>query len=67
MVAEVALQRAGDARHGVGRERGPARRIEAIDRLDEREAGNLLEILDGDGAALIAPGQMAREGEVQLD
>ena len=67
VVAEVALDRADDARYRVGREGGLAAGVEAVDRLDEREACHLLEVLERLGAASVTAGQAAREREVAFD
>ena len=45
VIAEMASELAEDRRHGVGRERQTARRIESIDRLHETEARHLHEVV----------------------
>ena len=45
-VPEVALDLADDRRHGERRERGLARRVEAIDRLDQAERRHLDQVLE---------------------
>ena len=67
MVSEVALDRAGDAWHGVGGEGGPTRGVKALDGSDEREAGHLLEVLERLGAALVAAGELPSERQEALD
>jgi hypothetical protein len=47
----MALDGAGDAGDGVGRERGAAIRVVGVDRLDERERRDLLEVLERLAAA----------------
>ena len=66
-VAVVALERTGDGRHRVGAERHVARGIEALDGLDERQAGDLLEVLERLGAAPVAASQAARQRQEPLD
>ena len=67
VVAKMAFDRAGDARHSVGGEGGVARGVEAVDGLDEREARHLLEVLERLGAAPVPTRQAAGEREVALD
>ena len=65
-VAEVAPDLAQDGRHGVAGERDVAAEVEAIDRLDEPQTGDLEEIVEGLPAALVAARQPAREGQEAL-
>jgi hypothetical protein len=62
VVAEVALDGAGDARHRVGGERRAALGVEPVDRLHERERGDLLEILQRLAAAGEAPARLRASG-----
>ena len=62
VVAQVAPDLAQDGRHGVAGERDVAAEVEAIDRLDEPQASDLEEIVEGLTGALVAAGQGAREG-----
>src|SRR4051794_16444566 len=66
-VAEVALDLAEDGRDRVARERDVAAEVEAVDRLDEPEARDLEEVVEGLLRALVAAGELAREGEEALD
>ena len=63
----MAAQLAGDRRAGEGAERHADRRIEALDRLEHAEAGDLEEVVD----RLATPGEAHRlapgEVEVRLD
>ena len=65
-VAEVAPDFAQDGRHGVAGERDVAAEVEAIDRLDEPQTGDLEEIVEGLPAPLVAARQPAREGQEAL-
>ena len=67
LVAEVALELAEDRRHGEGRERGLARRVEAVDRLEQAERGDLDEVVELLAAALVAPRELAGERQEALD
>jgi hypothetical protein len=58
-VAEMALDLAGHRRDGEARERDAARRVEAVDRLDEAEAGDLEDVVEGLLGALAARGEAA--------
>ena len=58
-VAEVALDLAEDRRHRVAREGDVARQVEAVDRLDEAQAGDLEEVVE---AAPRGAGSGARAG-----
>ena len=66
-VAEVALDLAQDGRHRVARERDPALEVEAVDGLDEPQAGDLEEVVEGLLGALVAARQLARERQEALD
>jgi hypothetical protein len=46
LVAEMALELPEDRRHGVARERDAARAVEAVDGVDEPEAGDLVEVVE---------------------
>jgi hypothetical protein len=65
-VAQVAPDFAQDGRHGVAGERDVAVEVEAIDRLDEPQAGDLEEIVEGLPGALVAARQGARERQEAL-
>jgi hypothetical protein len=65
-VAEVAPDLAQHRRHGVAGERDVAAEVEAIDRLEEAQAGDLNEIVKGFPGALVAARQPAREGQEAL-
>ena len=62
MVAEVALELSEDGRDGKAREGESALGVEALDRLEEAERGDLLEIV-GVGAAVIAASEVVGEGK----
>jgi hypothetical protein len=62
----VALELAEDRRDGEGRERRLTRRIEAVDRLQEPERGDLDEIVEVLATALIATGELAGERQEAL-
>ena len=66
-VAEVALELAEDGRRRVARERVPERRVEALDRLDQAQARDLVQVLRRLGAAGVAVGEAARERQEALD
>jgi len=66
-VAEVALDRPGDARDGVGAERGAALDVERVDRSDQRERGNLFEILERLRCARVATRETAGQRQEALD
>jgi hypothetical protein len=65
-VAQVAPDLAHHGRHGVAGERDVAAEVEAIDRLEEPEAGDLEEIVDRLAGVLVAARQGAREGQEAL-
>ena len=65
-VAEVALELAEDRRHGVARERDLARGVEAVDRLDQAERGDLDEVVERLVGALVAAGELAGERQEAL-
>ena len=67
VVAVVALERTGDGGNGVGAERHVARGIEALDGSDQRQAGDLLEVLEWLGAAPVPARQAARERQESVD
>jgi hypothetical protein len=67
VVAEVALDLAHDGRHGVAGERDAAVGVEAVDGLDEAEAGDLEDVVEGLFGPLVAGGKLAREGQEPLD
>ena len=62
VVAEVALELSEDGGDGKARERESAPGVEALDRLEEAERGDLLEIV-GVGAAVIAASEVVGEGK----
>ena len=63
-VAEVALQLAEDRRRGEGRERRAALGVEAVDRVDQAEAGDLDQVVGRLAGAAVAHCQPLREGQV---
>ena len=67
LVAEVALELAQDRRDGEAREGRLARRIEAVDRLQQPERGDLDQVVERLAAALVAAGELARERQKALD
>jgi hypothetical protein len=67
VVAVVALELAGDRRHGERRELAAALGVEAVDRAEQRDAGDLGEVVLRLGAALVAAGQAAGEREEALE
>ena len=66
MVAEVALELADDRRDGERGEREAAVGVEALDRLQQGERGDLLEIVEL-GLAVVAPSEVAAERQEALD
>ena len=66
LVAEVALELAEDRRHGERRERRLARRVEAVDRLEQAERGDLDQVVELLPAALVAAGELPRQREEAL-
>ena len=67
MIAEVLAELAEDRRH---RERAEPRAhvgIEAVDRVQQPDAGDLLEVLDRLSGVPVAVGEGAREGQVTPD
>ena len=67
LVAEVALELAEDGRHREAGELGAATGLEAVDRLDEPDAGDLDEVVERLLAVAVAAGELACEREVALD
>ena len=67
VVAEVALELAEHRRHGVGGERGLARGVEAVDRLDQPERGDLDEVVERLVGAPVAPRHPPGQREQALD
>src|SRR5262249_53999157 len=63
-VAEVPLQLAEDGRRRKGGEGRPSAGIEAVDRVDEAEAGDLKEVVKRLAGAAIAERQVLRERQV---
>jgi hypothetical protein len=63
----VTLELAKDRRHGERRERGRAGRLEAVDRLQQAERGDLDEVVERLAAALVAARELARERQEALD
>jgi hypothetical protein len=59
----VPLELAEDRRDRERRERGLARRVEPVDRLQQPERRDLDEVVELLAAALIAPGQLACQGQ----
>ena len=66
-IAEVALDLAQDRRHRIAREGDLALEVEAVDRLDQTEAGDLEEVVEGLLGALVAARELARERQEALD
>src|SRR5690606_8907766 len=60
-IAKVALELAQDRRRGVAGEAVAQGRIEAVDRLDQAQARDLVQILGRLAAAGVAVGEAARE------
>ena len=67
VVAEVALELAEHGRHRVGGERGLARGVEAVDRLDQPERRDLHEVVERLVGAPVAARHPARERQQPLD
>src|SRR3954452_4854702 len=65
-VAEVALQLAGDRRHGERREPHVARDVEAVDGLQQAERRDLLEVVQRLALAGVATGEAPRERQHPL-
>src|SRR3990170_2373692 len=63
----MALELAEDGRDGEARERRLARGIEAVERLQQAERGDLDQVVERLAAALVAPGEVARQREVAPD
>jgi hypothetical protein len=63
----MALELADDRRHGEAREGVAAARLEAVDRLDERQRRDLDEVVERLARVLVAPCERAREGQEALD
>src|SRR5215207_6211156 len=66
-VAEVALDLAQDRRHRKGREAQLATEVEAIDRLDEPDAADLLEIVERLAAVRVTSSERSDERHHALD
>src|SRR5262249_38905956 len=66
LVAEVALELTEDRRDREARERGLAARVEAVDRLQQAERGDLLEVVELLAAPLVAARELARERQEPL-
>ena len=66
-VAEVALDLPEDGRHRIARERDLALEVEAVDRLDQAQARDLEEVVEGLLGALVAARELARERQEALD
>jgi len=66
-VAEMALQLAEDRRRGEGGEGGAPVGVEAVDRVDETEARDLQEVVEGLARPAVAKGEVFREGQVAAD
>ena len=66
-VAEVALDLAQDGRHREAREGEPAVEVEAVDGVDEAQARDLEEVIEGLLGALVAACQLARQRQEALD
>jgi len=62
----MALELPDDRRHGEAREGVAAARLEAVDRLDERQRRDLDEVVERLARVLIAPCERAREGQEAL-
>src|SRR3954451_2345382 len=65
-IAEVALDLAHDRGHGVARERDAALHVEAVDRLDEPEARDLVDVVERLLGALVAGRELPRERQEPL-
>src|SRR5262249_37375681 len=66
-VTEMALQLPDDGRHGISRQLDAAIRVEAVDRVDERDRADLYEIVEGLAAAGETAGQRTHERHQVLD
>ena len=66
LVAEMALQLAEDRRRGVARELRPAAGLEAVDRLDQAEARDLKQVVEGLVGVRVAQREIARQREETL-
>ena len=67
VVAEVTLELAEHRRHRVGGERGLARRVEAVYRLDQPERRDLDEVVERLVGAAVAPRHAARQRQQALN
>src|SRR6266480_3525102 len=67
LVPEVTLDLADDVRRGVRRERHLARELVAVDRLDQADRADLLDVVERLAAAGVAARQRANERQVALD
>ena len=67
VVTEVALELAEHRRHRVGRERGLARGVEAVDRLDQPERRHLDEVVERLVGAAVAPRHPPRQRQQARD
>jgi hypothetical protein len=67
VVAVVALELARDRRHRERRELAAALGVEAVDRAEQRDAGDLGQVVVGLGAALVAAGQAPGERQEALE
>ncbi len=63
-VAEVALELAEDRRRGKGGEGDAALGVEAIDRVEQAEVGDLEQIVEGLAGAAVAQGKPLGKGHV---
>jgi len=61
-VAKVALELAEDRRDSVAREGHPALGVEAVHRLDQADARDLEEVVEGLVGSVVAAGELARQG-----
>ena len=66
-VAQVVADLALDGRHGDGAQVAAARRLEAVDGLDEADGADLHEVVDGLASACVAARDGAHEAHVLLD
>src|SRR5512133_1305527 len=66
-VAVVALDLAGDGGDRVAGERNVACEVEAVDGLDQCQAGDLEQIVEGLGRSLVAACQVSGQGQEALD
>ena len=62
-VAEVALELTENRRHRERGEGGPALGVEAVDRLDEAQAGDLEKVVERLSRAGVPSGELARQGQ----